>query len=670
MLFMSPLRAQSVWDAAGNGNWNVAGNWNPSGVPNSDTTDVIIDNNAGQDVVVTLDISAAVRDLTVDSGDQLDMLGGRNLSVLGNLLNNGTVVVNSNAAAANTSLSFEQSTTLSGNGSLVLNRDTGFPHSVLATDTGATITHGANHTIRGTGVLSASLINNGTVSADVNGATLRLRTNDKTNNNLFLATGGGTMLIDGVAINNGSGTIRADGGTVNLETASVVGGTLETLNGGQFAATSGTSTLDGVTNQGAVNIVGGRNVHLLSSLTNNGTITVNSNSAAANTALQANGSLAIDGAGTIFLNRDTGSPHSVLATDTGATITHGVNHTIRGTGILSASLINNGTVSADVNGATLRLTSNAKTNNGTYRATGGGILLSSNGLLTNYNAGTQTLANGAYEVIGGSTMRLDGVDVQILDAHVLLDGPGSQLFNASAGSVSALAPLDTIETGGELALLNGRQLTTAGTLATQGNVNLDGATTRLTVSDDFSQTGGLTQLANGATLELLGTDNLFSGGSLAGNGTVEGSFTMGGSSVLTPGLSAGQIDMIGTFTWDGGATLEFDLGADSLSTDFLDITGDFLKDGAGAWEFSFVDNGMVVGNTIDLIGFTGTTNFDVSDFSFANSAPFDGIFAFGNGGQTLQFTLTAVPEPSSTLLVLAAGIGFGLAGGRRRRRPL
>ncbi|MBX3418620.1 MAG: PEP-CTERM sorting domain-containing protein [Pirellulaceae bacterium] len=649
---------------AGNGDWSVGGNWTPSIVPNSATSDVIINNNA----IVALNMNASVRDLTIGAGDTLNINWSRALTMHGDLTNDGLIFVNPTGTSGVTFLAANEDLSLSGTGSIRLGYEGVW--SQITTATGKTVTQQAGHTIEGVGQVGASLINHGVVRADASlgtGSELTLMTNNKTNTNLFEAVENSTLNISGIAVNNTGATIRANGtdAVVQLSGAmSIAGGTLETVGGGLFQTSgSGTKTLNNVTNLGPLNVTNGTTLAAEGTLTNDGLIFVNPTATSNVTLFSASDDLSLTGSGSIRLGY--AGVWSQITTATGKTITQQAGHTIEGVGNIAGTLINNGTVRADATlglGTELHLLTNAKTNNGVFSAVNGGVFRSDSGILTNWDAGTQTLTGGTYEVVGNSTMRLVGVDVQTLNAHVRLDGANSNFFSTAAGSTNALANFDTIGSAGQLSLLSSRQLTSSAGLMSQGIIDLDGALTRLTVTGDFNQTAGLTQLANGATLELLGASNMFGGGMLAGNGTIDGSFTLGNGAVMSPGFSPGQIDVVGDFTWEAGGLIDFDLG---LSSDFVDINGDFLKSGAGAWAFNFINNGMSVGTTYDLIGFSGTTTFVASDFSFTNPGAFNGDFAFGNGGQTLQFTLTAIPEPGTGGVLMLTALGLALF--RRRR---
>ncbi|HMP79201.1 MAG TPA: hypothetical protein PKD54_07095, partial [Pirellulaceae bacterium] len=438
-MIASPSSAQSVWDLAGDGNWNVATNWAPVGVPNSSTTDVII--NTGANRTVSLNMDATIRDLLVGNGDILHVNSGRSLTSHGNILNDGLIVINPTGGNITTTLAVSQPMSLSGSGILRLGRDT------QAYITGSVIHHGDTHTIEGVGRILADLVNNGTLRADATlgtGASLSLLNNNVTNNGLLWATENSTLALTSSQIVNHNGVIRADGAGSLVELngdTTIIGGTLQTFNGGFFATgTTGTKTLIDVHNQGTIHLNSNRTLAAEGALVNDGLIRINPTTGNLATTFTASDVLLITGHGVIELNRV-----GTRANITGSQITQGADHTIHGVGQIEASLINYGTVRADGTlgqGTTLDLISGAKTNLGTFSAVNGGTLQVTSGLLTNYDAGTQTLTGGAYHVMGSSTMRLVGVNVQTLDAHITLDGSGSNFYSGGSGTASGLAPLE------------------------------------------------------------------------------------------------------------------------------------------------------------------------------------------------------------------------------------
>lgn len=158
-----------------------------------------------------------------------------------------------------------------------------------------------------------------------------------------------------------------------------------------------------------------------------------------------------------------------------------------------------------------------------------------------------------------------------------------------------------------------------------------------TYTRDTVITGGAFILEGSAVSSAFRVD----GGTLGGSGTAGPVELSGG--VLAPGGSVGTLSME-SLDWNGGVIL-FELGRDGISSDFLSLEGVLGGNTfGGPLLFTFLDEGWVAGRKYDLIEF-GATSLHASDFAFTNSGGFDGSFSMN--GNTLQFTLLAVPEPSA-----------------------
>jgi hypothetical protein len=70
--------------------------------------------------------------------------------------------------------------------------------------------------------------------------------------------------------------------------------------------------------------------------------------------------------------------------------------------------------------------------------------------------------------------------------------------------------------------------------------------------------------------------------------------------------------------------------------------------------------------TYDLITFATTTITNISDFEFLNVGGFEGDFAYS--GNTLQFTVSTVPDPGTWSLVACAAVLGWILRSRRNRR--
>lgn len=222
-------------------------------------------------------------------------------------------------------------------------------------------------------------------------------------------------------------------------------------------------------------------------------------------------------------------------------------------------------------------------------------------------------------------------------------------------------------------------------LAGQGGY-FDTAGHAIGVSRGISGSGALEKIGNG-TLTLTG-DNTYSGGTvvsqgtlvvsgtssvgsgtlqvgtgavLAGTGTIAGNTRVDG--VLSPGTSIGQLTITSassnpTLTFGNSAVAHMEIGS-LVSFDRLLVDGSIAID--GALEVAFL-NGFLpaLGNSFQLFagGSPGTGGFDAILFATPGYA---GNFDAASG----TLVVTAVPEATTGVLVLAAGI---VVCGRRRRR--
>ncbi|MAY75449.1 MAG: hypothetical protein CMJ31_12195, partial [Phycisphaerae bacterium] len=153
------------WATAASGAWTDGMNWTPMGVPN------------GPAVTATLGLSGAygvtalgslqVGALNVSNPDAtLEIAPGSLFQVNGDVMNAGVLSVNPGGTASNTTVRFTADGGFMGTGSLRLGAISS--RAQLARVSAAiTVTNGATHTIGGFGQISAGIVNNGDVVADV-----------------------------------------------------------------------------------------------------------------------------------------------------------------------------------------------------------------------------------------------------------------------------------------------------------------------------------------------------------------------------------------------------------------------------------------------------------------------------------------------------------------------
>jgi autotransporter-associated beta strand protein len=202
-----------------------------------------------------------------------------------------------------------------------------------------------------------------------------------------------------------------------------------------------------------------------------------------------------------------------------------------------------------------------------------------------------------------------------------------------------------------------------------------------TFSTPVSGAGSLVQRGTGTTT-ITGTHTytghpLVTAGTLIVNGTISNSSvivnancTLSGSgqlgqlslesaAILSPGNSIGILSA-GSLNWNAGAVLKYELG--NGVSDRFNLVQALTRGGVGNFDFLFQDVGWVVGQTHTLITFSNT-DFTVDRFSFINTGGFGGHFTLD--GDSLDFTLTSIPEPSVPALCLLATTCFLFI----RRRP-
>lgn len=296
----------------------------------------------------------------VETQGSVAVQSGRAMTVRGNgMTNNGTILVNETRGSSGTYVQFEVDGSLGGTGTIVLNSTSNVETAVLRNvGAGTRIQHGAGHTVRGTGRIAGSLVNNGTLNADVTNGEMAIDASI-TNNSLITATNGGIAQINNTTVTqNGSGALRANGGVVQLASSAIVGGLMEATNGGIVRATGG-SSLNGVTVNGPWALANGSSITIgAAGIVNNGVLTVNETSGNSGTYVQTASAITLAGAGSIILNATSNPETAVLRPNgAGASIFNSATHTVGGQGRIQSPFTNaGGLVPGGLNGGTGRLT--------------------------------------------------------------------------------------------------------------------------------------------------------------------------------------------------------------------------------------------------------------------------------------------------------------------------
>ena len=270
------------------------------------------------------------------------------------------------------------------------------------------------------------------------------------------ATSGGILLLNGNgggAFNNTGGTILADNGSeVQLVNgATIVGGLLRT-NGTGVIRTLNTATLDSFTNTGAFRISNGTSATFRGTIVNSGSIALDS--AGSFTDLFLDGDVTFQGGGTLSLVNAARVRGSGTLFNGGSS---GQGHTIQGETSNSGSLGTNeigivnrsaGLIDANVAGLFLNVDpnlANGLTNQGTMRASNGGILrLNGNG-------------GGAFDNSAGVISALTGSSVELTN-DVSLTGGVINTSGTGLIHVSNSAFLNCLTNAGTLSVDNGAHL--------------------------------------------------------------------------------------------------------------------------------------------------------------------------------------------------------------------
>ncbi|MBZ5600040.1 MAG: FG-GAP-like repeat-containing protein [Acidobacteriia bacterium] len=461
--------ASTIWKG-GAGNWSDSTKWT-NGVPTS-ATDALIDNGNATASPVTLDVGGQTNNLTIDGDDGLSFNNGTSLTINGSSVSNaGTMSLNSGGSL--TTLFVASGATLTGVGAVTMSNNS---QNQVDGNGGASLTN--QSTIQGVGMIGPhfGFANQGTVNANVSGGILILGPGSGatyTNTATMEATNGGILQLNLAGVTNTGGTIKAVGTNSQVQFAgggdNITGGTLSTSSGGTIVQAAGSSTLTNVTNSGTFQVQNGGFVNLSGTLTNTGTIQLNS--AGSLTTLFAPTTSTLTGSGTVTMSNNSANQ---VDGNGGATLTN--QSTIQGVGMIGPhfTLLNQGTVNANVNGAILAVgegNAPSYTNSATLEATNGGILQI-------FTGGPGSLNNA------GGTIKAVGTNSQ-----VQFPGSGN---NITGGTLSTSSGGTIVQAGGSSTLTN---VTNSGTFQVQngGFVNLSGTLTN-TGTIQLNSTGSLTTL--------------------------------------------------------------------------------------------------------------------------------------------------------------------------------
>jgi hypothetical protein len=534
-------------------------------------------------------------------------------------------------------------TTISGPGTVLLNTSgTVNVNSALAFPAATTFTFTAG-TLGGTGALttngtfnwSAGLMT-GAATTTVNG-TFNLSGLPGINGSRTLATtsavnwtagpGEGFWTGGGSIINNtGTWDASVDGGAI----VNHYGGATTFNNSGSFKKSAGAgSTLINISfvNTGTVNAQAGT-ISLGGGGSSTNTLTTTGASATLEFAagvFNLDAGTNVSGPGTILLNSSgTLNVNSALVIPGTTTFTF-ANGTLAGTGAL--------TVNGTFNWSAGLMTGAASTTlNGPFNLSGlPGI--NNSRVLNTTNVTTWTAGSGQGLWTGtGSIINNSGTWNATVDGGAIVNryGGATNFNNSGTFKKSAGAGSTSVSTA----------FTNTGTVDAQsGTLNMSSST--------YTQTAGTTKLTGGA---FSSTTNInIQGGTLAGSGTVTGPVIVSGTGVLSPGLSAGALNLAGTYAQTSPGSFNVELGG-LLGTqyDHADTTGAATL--AGSLNVSLINAfSPAPGDSFTVMTYPSHTG------TFTLNTP--GVACVGwtatYGATTLALTAAPVPRELTGLTLLA-----------------
>ena len=493
---------------------------------------------------------------------------GAGLTSVSGTLNLGTTT--GGTLALSGQLRLVGNTTITGPGVVVMTGNPSGPTGAQIGTNGNGFTLTNQSTIQGSGLIGSnvgalyenlSLNNIGTINADTSGATLEIGGNGGsiTNSGIFEATNGGILKLDPAAaiVNSGANiTANGAGSTVNI-TDTIVGGTLNTLNGGVMQ-TVGSATLD-ASSDGAITLSNGSTYTAGSGTVTSVTGTLNLGTTMAATLdlggqLRLTGNTTFSGPGVVLMTGDPSGPTGAQIGTNGNGFTLTNLTTIQGSGLIGSnlgalyenlSLNNSGTIDSNISGGTLQIGGNGGTitNGGVFEATNGGTLDltpaapidNSNGSITAAGSGsavnvTATIEGGTLNTLNGGVMQTVGsatLDASSHGAILLSDGSTYVSGPGALTSITGALNLGTstgsnLALGGQLRLIGDTTFSGPGTVSMTGNPTAMGGSTGAQIGTNGN---GFT-LTNLSTIQgsgLIGSNvgALYENLNLANSGTVD-----------------------------------------------------------------------------------------------------------------------------------------------------
>ena len=627
--------------------------------------------------------NAFLEDLTLNGS--LVAVNGSETHISGTINNTGSIEITSTSGICAADLEIAgDNATLTGGGTVTLSgTNAGISQDAFAV---RTLTIG-DQTIQGVGNVGRSNVNfvntaDGLIDANVDGETLTIEPNSRfTNNGTLRASNGGILdLSDAGVIDNADGTIEAhDDSVILLSTgARIVDGVLATEGSGQFRITAAPNVrnffpfandqnsfsedvfLEDLTLNGSLVAADGSETQISGMINNTGSIEITSTGGATDLLIASSGAT-LTGGGTVTLSgTNAGISDSNGFIFSVQTLTIG-DQTIQGSGNIGRNTLNlvntaDGLIDANVDGETLVLDpSGGFTNNGTLRASSGGILV-----LRNAGGSDFDNVGGTIEALNGSEVLLT-VSAGIVGGVLETDGSGQ--FRVAANQN---AFLEDLTLNGRLVAEDRSNTQISGTINNTGSIEItsNGGETDLEIG-----TGGAT-LTGGGTVTLSGTnagisDSVFGIQTLTiADQTIQGSGNIGRNTLnlinngtilandaavqLTIDVNSANFDNDGTLQVSNGATLE--VVGDLLGLSTSTLLGDGIITATGG---DIQHDGLIVIGDDSI----GSLTFD-ANLSLDSLAEIQ--FEIGGASAGTEFDVLTITDSTTLdgLLSLSLANGF------------
>lgn len=286
-----------------------------------------------------------------------------------------------------------------------------------------------------------------------------------------------------------------------------------------------------------------------------------------------------------------------------------------------------------------------------------------------------TIASGTAKTIQLATA--SGAYINIAAGKELIIGPNVAigLFGTGTQSFSKLSP-GTLRWSGSATAYNAGIQVSAGTFIIDSD-----ASSRLGAGATVNIAGGEFRY-NGASA--LNSAVSLTSGKISGAGRIASAVSVGAGSTIAPGNNAigtQQYDDLtfassGIYQWEIGSWLGEIAGInfDQIQADSFAVTStlanpfviSLVSVGGALSDFNASTNrSWTLLESIATISSGVLTNLAVDSTAFAALNPLDdGVFSLAVDDKSLNLVFTAVPEPSSTLLI---GLAFAAFAGMRRR---